>query len=331
MTTFFLIIFAILLSLLIIFLIIFLFIKYKLRNMINEKSAEPNPLSININEDLIAEWKDTNEVATMIEDLKLLGYKEGKAYTIKQMEGVKLFNMYAPESFAVIYQHPQAGNWVDLIADTNHGLEICCSNAMMGEEIETADYCKKVHLKDASITEVFEALQLETQSHDLTAVRADDFRSRFENSYKKEVMWRNRNGGVSVSEFKKIAVNNQIEISDENILEAFINSKVAELNQWNDAAITEYLDISPSREYAYNDLFIVPEVTDPSAFIHYLDELEVISIQQVDLLVEKLKKQNDIPLLFDTLNNGLSPELRAIKVSEIVFPVKSTIYQTKNL
>lgn len=317
-------------AILIVLVAAFFYLKRKLAKALGSGAINnEQPLTINLNEDLVPDWLESPSAKSLIDDLVNLGFRKGAAYSIPQMEDISLFSMFKGDYLAVVYGHTMLGNWADIACETTEGLEITATSAPMGEEIDSGSHTRKIFMKEATAAQLFEQLQSESSNTQLINLETLDFRQYFEDSYKKDIAWRNQNGGTTIDEYRKIAKNGEIDVTDAQLAEAFLDAKVAELHQWCDAGVKEFLT-DKEEDHSYDgDLFIVPRKTDAKAFFHYLSDWEMVEEDKLDKLVSKLSQNHNIPSLFNTLNNCLSPDLQAQKLGEIDFPIKADVYLKK--
>lgn len=315
------------LAIIILLFIGYLYLKMKFGKLLGADTDQA-PLIIHLNEDLVPpEWLGKSKTVKLIEELQNLGFEKGKPYRIQEMEGVSLFSLFKNGYTAVVYNHPIAGVWTDIVLETEDEYHYTTSNAPMGGQIGFSDKDIKMYKPNGSAEELFSLIR--EQTHDKQGIHVDNenFREFFENAYKREMVWKASQGGVTREEFDKIAENSKIKITDKNSDLAFIDTKKQELDDWSLYGINEFLKDTDEDDFN-DDLFILPEKAHPCAFIDYLSEHEIIEEEHVEKLCEKFKNQS-IQVIFETLNSALSPELKATKVGEITFPVKADVYQKK--
>jgi len=149
------------------------------------------------------------------------------------------------------------------------------------------------------------------------------------------MLWKNRNGGISLEEFIDTAKATNKKYSDSDINEAFIETKCQELGQWHYAALEEYKNLHKTShddfdEVEYN-LIIVPSQTNTSAYIDYLYEHAYLTEENSEKFKKIHDKDMDITRLFETINESFSPELRATKLGEVDYPIQISIYKIASL
>ncbi len=325
---------GIVVGILVLIILFYLFIRIKFGKFLNA-DTNPEPLIIHLNKDINPEWVQDRQPAQIIENLKSLGFVEGDAYLIKEMDGVQLVSMHQGPICAVVYQHPVAGNWVDVVLNEIDGMEYTVSNAPLGAAIDAPEYCHKVMDPALTPQEIFQQIiDLKNQSQkDFVAINEGNFRAFFEDAYKKDMAWRIRKGGISFEEFLGTSDEASFKTSDKNIRGAFIQMKEDDLYHWQEAALEHYrkandIDTDQFYEESYR-LIMVPFTTAAEAFINYLEGQDFINEDQAEKYKQKHRDETDIYTLFETINGHLSPELRAEFITEQDFPLPLKIYKAK--
>jgi len=245
---------------------------------------------------------------------------------------VKLTAYFKSPLTAVLYQHEVAGVWVDIALDKKGELELTVTNAPMGEAAENRPEKQIDYLKGHSVAQLYEHINTYVDNNvSNNPITPDNFREFFEGAYKKDMMYKARNGGISFTEFLRHKEEFGKKIAAKDVREAFVITKVEELEQWHYVAINEYLSTLPDKEQIDNEyeLFIVPFRTDAEAFIRYLEDNEFIDDDEEENFSKIFKEETDTFKLFDKLNEGRSPDLRAILINESSYPLKLKIYKRK--
>jgi hypothetical protein len=186
--------------------------------------------------------KEEKQAQLLVKKFIAHGFRVGEAYTIPEMDGVKLLSFYKEAYIAVLYTHPIAGLWVDLVAKSEDGSELTVTDMPVGAEISNRPEMKKVVMKGASIDEMVEQLYELTSGHSLQFIHQDDFRSFFEDAYKRDIQWRNRNGGISYEDFISVEQEMKQKHTDKQIKEAFLETKLQELDQWHHSIVEQYIE-----------------------------------------------------------------------------------------
>jgi len=311
--------------------VVYYYIKIKFGKWLKAAEENATPLTIHINKDLFPEWTEEKQAQLLVKKFIAHGFRSGEAYTIPEMEGVQLLSFYKEAYIAVLYTHPIAGLWVDLVAKSDDGSELTVTDMPMGAEISNRPEMKKIVMKGASIDEMVEQLYALTSGYSLTFIHQDDFRSFFENAYKKDIQWRNRNGGLSYKEFLSVEQEMKQKHSDKQLKEAFLETKLQELEQWHHSVVEQYVELNKleddeSTEVAWQSV-IVPSKTDPVSYAYYLKQNGFIN-ENVNLekLANHFKGEVNIQMIFERLNENLSPDLRATIAGSFNHPLPTDLY-----
>jgi hypothetical protein len=219
----------------------YLFFRFKLRKLLDFDTQGATPLAVRLNEDLAPDWTEEASAKALIADLESLGFTKGKCYIVYEMDGVLLQSMFSPPYAAVVYKHPAAGSWVDIVCRAEDGTEITAASAPTGSEISHRPDEIKLFRPGASPSELLDAIQQETQGRVAQGLDDSNFRDVFETSYKKDMAWRNSQGGTTMEEFLKVAGNMGKKFSSDELREAFLATKVQELHQWHAACVEEFV------------------------------------------------------------------------------------------
>jgi len=297
------------------------------------ENKDMTPLLIHLNEETEPEWISKKKAVLMEKELLHLGFTPDKCYNVVEMDGMQLKSFFNPPFVAVFYTHPVAGLWVDIALKGTDGKDYTVSNAPMGGEIESMPESIKYWLKGKTVSELYEKIVKETTGIKPEIIAAADFREYFEDAYKKEIQWKNKNGGIGFEEFLNVVKNDSKKYNEKEIKEAFTETKRKELMKWHYGALEEYVkkeNIAEDDCYdATDNLLIVPSKTDAAGFIRYLSDIYYLSDEkQIKKLEEKYSKSNiEIKALFREINEGFSSGLRAIKKLDVTYPIDIEIYQ----
>lgn len=334
METFLQIMGSIALAVVILIIGIYLYIRIKLGKYANvDSSKDMTPLLIHLNEEIMPNWISKKNAQSIEKELTQLGFTPDKAYTVVEMDGMQLRAFFKAPYTAVMYTHPIAGLWVDMVADIENGKEYTVTNAPMGGEMDTPPNAEKYWLKNLTVSELFSKLEEVVANQSVKALDTTSFRDYFENTYKREMQWKNKNGGVSFEEFMRVVENDPKKYTDKEIMDAFHETKRKELLKWHDGALEEYKTKENIPENDCYDifeyLFIVPSKTDIIGFIRYLGDIYYLTDEQATKFEQKYTETEnlDIQTLFKEINESFSTELRAIKKSDIDYPIGIEIYE----
>ncbi|MEA3490955.1 MAG: hypothetical protein U9R27_03560 [Campylobacterota bacterium] len=323
---------ALLLGAVLLILGFYLYIRIKMGKYADmDLEKDLTPLIIHLNEECLPDWVETPKAVAIADELKNLGFIEGKSYIVVEMDGFELKSYHKAPFTAVMYSHPIAGNWIDIMANTKDDYEYTVTNAPMGSEMDIPPNTEKYFLVDDTPSQLFAKIKELVGDKECQEIDIDNFRESFESAYKKEMQWKNKNGGISFEEFIKIAENDPQNYSDDIIDEAFVDAKRKELHKWHNGALEVYREAEGISSEDFYDisytLLIVPIKTDSTAFIHYLSDIGFITEEKRDKLEKIYEDEESIVELFDKINDSFSPQLRAVEKGKTDYPIDIVIYK----
>lgn len=304
------------------------YFKRTFKDCMNQDSEVP--LKIHLHEDLVAEWLDTNEAQKLVAEFENLGFSKGPAYLVEEMEELSCLSLFHEKYTAVLYCVDSMGHFYDILHMESKDQALTVTTMPFAGDFESPPGKEKCYLEGASVVELYDAVVKKTEGLETYTISPEEFRECVETYYKEEQAYRIRHGGVSYDEFLSVANKNKRSISDKKIRTAFVSFKKNELETWSDAAVEEYLknhEMSVQERESYGAYFIVPSKTDAEAFVHYLNDFDLVLDEHVDKIGENVRSEQDIRVLFERINNSRSPDLRAVKRMEIDFPIAGDLYQ----
>ena len=173
-------------------------------------------------------WNNEDVVNKLLQPLWKLGFEDAGFYEIAEMPGVKVRALARPSEtlWAVVYEHPQAGVWMDYVTryveKTPDGENIIGSltttNATQGEELERQPNHDKIYVSALGAEALYQRhLAMRRSDVEWSAVVPQNFQAEFEQAYAREMDWRYARGGVTEDELRAIATKSGVEMTDDNI------------------------------------------------------------------------------------------------------------------
>ena len=314
---------------------IFFFRRY-VRRILSEACGDAQniePLIVHLNEEISPDWLEHEDVKRNCATLDEMGFARGACFVIYEMDGFKLLSFFRNPITAVVYWHESLGSWCDVVVVEKDGREYTFSNAPMGSGLDQRPESVRDFARDDSVADLVRKAEaiVTAGAGPFVSISNEAFREFFETSYKKDMAWKTRKGGVSFDEFLNLARDSG-ETYDEAVLrEAFVRTKQDELHRWEQAALENYQsenDLSDNDlEMLEDQLVVVPFTTDVEAFVNYLEYKGFVDENQAEKIVRAYRRENDIMQLFERLNGFLSPEIRARHVTSAEFPLPVKIYR----
>jgi hypothetical protein len=238
-------------TLILVMLGFYFFVKIKFGGLLKlDPDENQTPLRIHLNEDFVAPWTDKKEAVSANDAVLSLGYRRGKSYSIPELPSINLTAYFKQPVVAVIYHHDALGVWLDFAAeDKNTENEITVTNGPLGSGADTRPEKQISWLKSYSVSQLHEAIQEKLDVNgDYLPIDEDNFREYFEQSHRKDMKFRARNGGMSQAEFSRHVEEIGKRFSDKDLHQAFVAAKSQELAQWSEAALEEFMEAKSAEE-----------------------------------------------------------------------------------
>ena len=228
LTKFFTIVGIVVCTLVVLVLLLILVVLWRVRRGFRElaslaESGLPlvTPARIHLHQREKIRWNDEGAVNRLLQCLWPLGFQDAGSYEIPELSNVKLRALARPEEhlWAIVYEHPQAGVWMDFVTRYADGGSLTTANAPHGSELEQRPGHEKIHAPNLSAAELYRH-HLETRRTDVayTPVAPENFVAEFEKSYADELDWRLGRGVVTDDELRAIAARQGQELSDEDLV-----------------------------------------------------------------------------------------------------------------
>jgi hypothetical protein len=185
------------------FVIAALFFLYKFLLQLSTKPV----LEISLNPLDNPGWSNKEKIAELIDIFQKHGFDLAGHYECPEMPGLKISGFVKPSEqlVGVINNHPIAGIWEDVFVEYNDGESLTASNAPMGQEMDHMPQSTKIYMKGSLLEELIAKVLAERKNKARKTITKEEFSSKFEESYKKEMKWRMDRGGPTALEVKKVA------------------------------------------------------------------------------------------------------------------------------
>ncbi len=312
-------------------LLVILWFVWKFRGMLKYLGKNfPTPSTVTLVEDGAAAWTRKARATAELAELAGLGWVRGPAWTITEMPGVGVVALHHPGTgvHGCYYDHSVAGNWVDFCADLADGTELTVGNPPQGSELESRPGTRKVMLPGTAIPEVHARLLEEIAGQALKPYRPEDFKADFEGAYARDMAWRNAKGGTSEEEFLRIARNQKQDFTDEQLRDAFRETKKQEIERWSEETLETFAKTTtlPVAEWTkYEDrMFILRDGFHAHGFLHYLNDLLELEEAELARYGEALDGGVSLPGLLNRIAADTGHTFT--KIGEVATPQPTAIY-----
>ncbi len=326
---------AILLLIILAVVVFFLTIRARFRQLFRDlqrhaQDAAGNltPPRIHLDEVDAIDWEDEEGIEELLEPLPGLGFEDAGLYEFREMSGIRLQAWVNPEqaAFAVVYEHPVAGVWMDFVSRYDDGTRITFTNTAHGGSLDHQpghSIERRAGLDPRSLYREF----LEARPpRPAMPVRADEFVAVFEKAYADEMDWRNGRGGSTEREIRAIAIESGF-VEDDALLEAT-------RERMQRQALAD-LDATLRRQFSRETSLSVAEwerVRDRLVIVHdrltpeMLDETAAEWVDEDILAPSALAPRESPRETFAAFNARLPVGRRFVKLGEVKEPIEAEVY-----
>lgn len=138
------------------------------------------------------QWARPIELDRLSDRLSELGFRHAGLYEIGELPDFRLRAMLQPRDavWAVIYEHPSLGMWVDVHAHYADGTSLTCSSARRGHELSPRPGHDRLVEPGAEPEELYRKCLARSRGKPAAPAAAEDFPRLFERAYSEESAWR---------------------------------------------------------------------------------------------------------------------------------------------
>jgi hypothetical protein len=151
-------------------------------------------------------WKDPAKIAELSDPLLSRGFSDAGTYAVDAMPGVMVRLLVNPSQsmYACVYEHPKAGNWVELMSAYQDGTTASFST-LPATGLDDRPGSKSVRVPGSNSGALYDRAIKERPQGMLKPVSASSVVSTFEGLYAEAMAWR-KNRGVTSAEVAKVAL-----------------------------------------------------------------------------------------------------------------------------
>jgi len=295
--------------------------------------ASATPSTLSLKPDADPPWLTKAAVRRDLAALEACGYTRGQTYAVEGMPGVSLVSLHhaATGIYGCYYEHIAAGNWTDLCADFADGLELTVCNAPQGHQLDTRPYTEKIFRPGVSVDELHATMVARVAGHALKEVTPAQFADHFAATYAKDMAWRNNKGGLSQTEFNRIAAEHGSSLTEEQLKEAFIESKLQDIWRLSGEALTEF-EASPTLSLAEwksyeGRMAVLSGDFHPPAYARYLAEVFSLTDEAKEKCRQAAEGGTKPAELLALVAAHVDGEME--RLGEVEKPMKLTIHAAK--
>ncbi|MFO0909255.1 MAG: hypothetical protein U0794_13045 [Isosphaeraceae bacterium] len=297
-------------------------LKHSLESFAEAAAASQTPSRLHLQRLATSAWMDEEEAGELSEQLRDLGFEHVGFYQTEEVAGLSLESWVQREAraWAVVYEHPQAGVWLDLVSQYDDGRRITFANTLQGEGVDQSPGHEVIRIANLDARELYARFIDERPVGPLTELHAEDFQRQFEKVYADEMDWRNSRGGATAEEIRRIAELGRV--LRRGTLQAIEDQTREHAFQELDKAILErFLKESNSAsewEDARDSAFVVHDGLDTASLIARVEDyLDTTGLDDHD---------GGSRARFARFNAAKPSEERCRKLGSVEAPVAADIY-----
>ena len=152
-------------------------------------------------------WSDIQKITDLVDSFLRNGFEAAGSYKCWEIPSLIISGFVRPSEqlTGIIYDHPTSGIWGDLCVQYADGGSLTVSNAPTGHELDHMPQQTKIYCPGEPVDELLKKLSDETKKEARVPITTEEFPSRFENQYEKEMKWRIDRGGPTSLEVMRAA------------------------------------------------------------------------------------------------------------------------------
>ena len=280
-----------------------------------------------------APWTKPKQIQQAREFFESVGFRWVEDVEIQPIDGAYASLLVNPEGVAaVLYEHPQAGFWADLVVQWEGRGGWTVSSAPQGGELRSPPFSQKIMEKGATparLWALFEKKRSELPQQKRLRLTAENIKQRFEQAYADETDWRNAQGGPSEEEVRRIASESEQNASDEQIQSTVMIQKAmatAALLEGLHDRFRHHMTAEDHMRYRLEDLVFVHDRLTHEELQQFVESC--VEDKEWEIMSLPPACQERPPLkAFATLQDILPEPVRFEKVGELDFPLTTHIYR----
>ncbi|OGP64186.1 MAG: hypothetical protein A2169_13505 [Deltaproteobacteria bacterium RBG_13_47_9] len=152
-------------------------------------------------------WTDRKKITDLIDSFQKKGFESAGKYECFEIPSLIISGFVRPseQMAGTLYDHPDRGIWTDIFVHYSDGGSLTVSNAPAGHELDHMPQQIKLYCKGSSFNELYEKVLTEKKEAGRITILKEEFASRFEAQYEKEMRWRIDRGGPTYLEVRRVA------------------------------------------------------------------------------------------------------------------------------
>lgn len=216
---------AMFLAVIIAVIVLFLVIRAKARRFLKtlgdlaEQVQTASPARIHLVPMAVNDWDDADAIRAQAEPLPSFGFEKAGDFEVEPVEGLRVEAWVNPAEAvtAVIYEHPQAGVWLDYYTHFEDGSRITYLNNSAGAGVDHAPGHQVERFPGMDATALYRKFLADRPQRPAKRYGPAEFVAAFEKAYADEMDWRNARGGPTEREMRAVAALSGDTYSDDEL------------------------------------------------------------------------------------------------------------------
>jgi len=171
------------------------------------RSGAAPPVRITLCPEPDAEWEHADEVKGAAQQLLAAGFTDAGQFSVNEIPGLSLraFAHRGESVWGVVYDHPAAGVWADLVIRYEDDTALTVGNPPTGGQMVSPPWSTMNIDSRTDAAALFQKALQAAEDKPRQPVSADTFVDVFTRAYTREMDWRNLRGGASEEEIRRVA------------------------------------------------------------------------------------------------------------------------------
>jgi hypothetical protein len=150
-------------------------------------------------------WKNAKAAAILADPLLSRGFQDAGVHRVDEMAGVLVQLLTKPDErfIAAIYEHPQAGHWIDLVTLYQDGTSANFTTSRP-TGLSPRPGHPSIHAPGTGPLALYSRARAERPKGLTKSIAASDAARQFEQSYAEDIAWR-KHRGISACEVAEVA------------------------------------------------------------------------------------------------------------------------------
>ena len=161
------------------------------------------PLRIKLEPLEAVDWQESDEAEALIEPLRTAGFQEIGGFAMEPGEvTMQAFQLPEENVYAIVYEHPQAGVWLELVTRYRDGGKLTYAT-LADTLLDRAENNVIRYYERMPADELLKRFLAERPAKPMEPVRAGDFAAYFEQAYAENMDWIIARGGPTEAEIRR--------------------------------------------------------------------------------------------------------------------------------